>query len=264
MRASMRWTVTAIVGVLSCAAPSFAGSDCASGLPTPDGFPPCEICFTDVDGSPFCGQDLFCEYAQICTSDEDCPTDSRCARATCCGAEPICIATQDCVSCINPGVCFYYGECIAPLPCESMEFPTCEGGGCPEGMSCVADPSGGEQCTCDVPMLVVLESFRAEAVRHGIRVEWRTAIEVDTVAFRLLREVDVHGEKSIEPVTRQPIPARGLELGGAEYSVLDRSKRATPAARYYLEDIDLWGRVTRHGPAFVDAATSDNDARGNH
>ena len=37
-----------------------------------------------------------------------------------------------------------------------------------------------------------------------------------------------------------------------EDEFLDNSKQSAAAVHYYLEDIDLWGKVTRQGPIVVD------------
>ncbi len=58
-------------------------------------------------------------------------------------------------------------------------------------------------------------------------------------------------EKSLDVVAPM-IPAAGHGLVGAAYEFLDNSKRASAADQYWIEDIDLWGKVTRHGPIVVD------------
>ena len=44
------------------------------------------------------------------------------------------------------------------------------------------------------------------------------------------------------------IPASGGDLLGASYQFLDNDRKASAGARYYIEDIDIFGRATRHGP----------------
>ncbi len=51
-------------------------------------------------------------------------------------------------------------------------------------------------------------------------------------------------------VTPQLIPAKGTELGGASYEYLD-TDRPAGTVLYYLEDVDRWGTITRHGPVVV-------------
>ena len=48
------------------------------------------------------------------------------------------------------------------------------------------------------------------------------------------------------------IPALGNQLGGASYSHVDNLPGADDAVGYYVEDIDIFGKVTRHGPISID------------
>jgi hypothetical protein len=105
--------------------------------------------------------------------------------------------------------------------------------------------TGGEM------LLVELESFTADATRHGVLLNWRTISEIDNIGFRLLRERVVGREKSIEVITPELIPARGNNLVGADYEFVDTTQGLRGTVRYYLEDIDSWGRTTRHGPVEI-------------
>jgi hypothetical protein len=59
----------------------------------------------------------------------------------------------------------------------------------------------------------------------------------------------------VDVVSPQVIHPKGSDLSGAEYEFLDASKgRRSGDVAYYLEDIDLWGRVTRHGPVYPGGA----------
>ena len=120
----------------------------------------------------------------------------------------------------------------------------------------------------DSPFNIQLDSFTLRQTSRGVLIHWRTSIEIDTVAFSVLRaewapssRVDT-GTVVLRVVTEQPLPARGNALGGAEYEFLDRSPM-TPGRplHYYLEDIDLFGRTTRHGPAAVRTKPQTTDGR---
>jgi hypothetical protein len=100
-------------------------------------------------------------------------------------------------------------------------------------------------------LLAQLESFTAAVTKRGVRLEWSTASEIDNAGFRVLRERVVRNEKSIELLTPQLIPARGNSLVGAEYEFFDATPGLRGLIRYYLEDVDYWGRATRHGPVEV-------------
>ena len=99
-------------------------------------------------------------------------------------------------------------------------------------------------------LLVELETFGANMTSEGVLVSWTTALEIDTVGFRLLRESGAR-EKTIEVVTPNWIPSSGTEVNGSYYQFVDRSSRLGGEVLYYLEDMDLNGKVTRHGPAVL-------------
>ena len=69
------------------------------------------------------------------------------------------------------------------------------------------------------------------------------------MGFRVLRESG-NREKSMT-VIAPLIRAAGNGLTGASYEFLDNARQATGNVRYYIEDIDLNGKVTRHGPIEV-------------
>ena len=48
------------------------------------------------------------------------------------------------------------------------------------------------------------------------------------------------------------VPAMGTSLTGASYEVIDGSFAAADATEYILQDVDLFGKVTDHGPIMVD------------
>jgi hypothetical protein len=116
------------------------------------------------------------------------------------------------------------------------------------------------------PLLVVLESFTAELTLKGVQLHWRTAVEIDTLGFRVLRGKSDASE--LTTLNRELIPARGNELSGSEYRTFDGARQTVGTTLYYyLEDVDVNGKVTRHGPAIlvVDrpvVGTATPDARG--
>ena len=99
-------------------------------------------------------------------------------------------------------------------------------------------------------------SMSAKAVEDGVRVRWTTAMETDTVGFRVLRQSAGRREKALEPVGLM-VSAMGSEVEGGSYEVLDDSPAAGRAIHYFIEDIDLFGKVTHHGPIAVDRGVRD-------
>jgi hypothetical protein len=108
----------------------------------------------------------------------------------------------------------------------------------------------------DVPLLVTMESMSATATGDSVLVQWKTATELDTAGFRVLREDGAMHTKSLVPVSPTIAPA-GTSLTGAMYEFLDAGKGARHATRYWIEDVDNMGRITRHGPIEVDRSIRD-------
>jgi len=94
--------------------------------------------------------------------------------------------------------------------------------------------------------LVELSSFTAIGYEDHVEIEWTTATEIDNAGFNLYRSLSKVGEKS--KLNEGLIPAQSDELQGASYSFTDENY--TPGVTYYywLEDVDLHGRSTMHGP----------------
>jgi hypothetical protein len=101
---------------------------------------------------------------------------------------------------------------------------------------------------------VTLASFKVTRLPDGkVRLDWRTGYEVDNVGFRLYREQNgtrVRITSSIVPGSALMGGGRGMTFGGRTYTWSDTT--ATPAdagpVQYWLEDVDLKGKSTWHGP----------------
>jgi hypothetical protein len=105
---------------------------------------------------------------------------------------------------------------------------------------------------CETPLHVELESFTAAVVPEGVMLTWTTVAERDNAGFRILRERDGIRQKHATVMTPTPIPSQGNTLEGAEYRWLDATHQSPGTVFYWLEDIDLHGRVTSHGPVSVE------------
>jgi len=157
------------------------------------------------------------------------------------------------------------------------DVPPMPTGGCPgsEGACCTNGPGTQTECIettradCEanqslflgegvpcanqidcVTLVVKMESMAATVTPDGVRVTWTTIQEVDTAGYRVLRETASRekGVVAVSPV----IPVAGTGFTGASYEFLDNGKGARSALRYWIEDIDAFGRVTRHGPIAVE------------
>jgi PKD repeat protein len=180
------------------------------------------------------------ECLEVCDgqdNDGDGLVDEDLGTTTC--GTGACEVTVD--SCVDGEV----QECVPGAPGEeSSESATCSDGidnDC-DGATDIGD-SGCE------PLLVELESFTARSTSRGVLLEWTTTAEIDNVGFWIVT-TDAEG-RNLRRVTPAMIPARGDELSGASYEYLDRTRQRQGTLHYWLEDIDVHGRVTRHGPVVV-------------
>ncbi len=92
-----------------------------------------------------------------------------------------------------------------------------------------------------------LVSFSGKAQGRKVVLRWQTGTELDNAGFRIYR-ADVARREWVQ-VNPGLIPAQGNEVQGATYEFVD-----TPGiGRFYyvLEDVDLQGVATRHGPISV-------------
>ncbi len=93
---------------------------------------------------------------------------------------------------------------------------------------------------------VTLSSFTAAGDGQRIEIAWETKSEINTAGFNVLRR----DREGATPVTINPqlIPARGGELQGARYSLIDSDVTGEVTYDYYLESVDLQGAGTMAGP----------------
>ena len=118
----------------------------------------------------------------------------------------------------------------------------------------------GAQCT---PTAVSMESFTAKPHGNGVALNWKTGFEVDNLGFNIYRE------ESGEPVRINPSLIAGSALitrpgkaltAGWSYAWFDPVPLEHRIPRYYLEDIDLRGNKTWHGPIGVDFLSQDSNS----
>jgi hypothetical protein len=98
-----------------------------------------------------------------------------------------------------------------------------------------------------------VETFTATPVMgEGVQLHWQTGYEVDNLGFNVYRE----GSGQRTKLNASLIAGSALMVGpgttlqaGRSYAWWDDSVPVTGDGRYWLEDIDLNGRSTWHGPA---------------
>ena len=82
-------------------------------------------------------------------------------------------------------------------------------------------------------------------------VEWTTASELDTVGFNLLRAETQEGP--FEQINSHLVPAGSDSLSGSNYSFTDNSVKDGITYFYMLEEIEITGEASHHGPIVVKA-----------
>jgi hypothetical protein len=97
---------------------------------------------------------------------------------------------------------------------------------------------------------VSLLSFTAQGEGSAVSVEWQTAREFDNVGFHLYRSSSPAGP--FERINDNLISATQTQAKGGTYSFADTDVKVGSLYYYKLEDIDVYGKHTRHGPICVD------------
>ena len=95
---------------------------------------------------------------------------------------------------------------------------------------------------CLNPTVVQLSSFEAKPSSEKVKLNWKTESEIDNAGFNVWR---ADGFKKINPAI---IPALGSATEGSEYDYLDVDVLNRKQYIYLLEDIDMNGLSTFHGP----------------
>jgi hypothetical protein len=112
---------------------------------------------------------------------------------------------------------------------------------------------GGYTYTIDPsPTVVTLASFTATPHDGAILLAWETASEIDNVGFNLYRSESPSGQYA--KLNQPLIPGQSLgSLVGAEYAWLDEAVEPGKVYYYRLEDVEVGGKSTFHGPISASA-----------
>lgn len=106
-------------------------------------------------------------------------------------------------------------------------------------------PSGVTLPNCE-PTLVTLSSFSATPSSREVVIEWTTEAEIDNVGFNIYRAESRDGEYI--QINDTLIIGQGTATQGAVYHFNDTEVQNRLIYYYKLEDIDLNGNATMHGP----------------
>jgi len=96
------------------------------------------------------------------------------------------------------------------------------------------------------PTLVTLEEFNAVSGNHVVTLLWQTASEINNAGFNLYRSEVQNG--TYKKINAAIIPAQGISTQGGYYKFIDNKTQNRKTYYYKLEDIDLNGMSTMHGP----------------
>jgi len=93
---------------------------------------------------------------------------------------------------------------------------------------------------------MTLKNFNAAAKNRTITLKWCTETEIDNAGFNLYRSESENG--SYTKINTSLISAKGSSTQGAAYEFADNNVQNRKTYYYKLEDIDLNGTSTMHGP----------------
>jgi hypothetical protein len=114
----------------------------------------------------------------------------------------------------------------------------------------LADPSRGTNClschTICAPTVIELASFTATPKEGKVILQWNTGSEVDNTGFNIYRAESENGQYS--KINYSLITSKGTSTLSASYEFIDTDVQNRKAYYYKLEDIDLNGNATMHGP----------------
>jgi hypothetical protein len=93
---------------------------------------------------------------------------------------------------------------------------------------------------------VELASFTASPAEEGIMVRWATMSEKDNLGFNVYRSLEETSGWTV--INEALIPGAGTTSQRHDYSLLDEDVTDGMVYYYLLEDVDLSGKATTHGP----------------
>lgn len=96
------------------------------------------------------------------------------------------------------------------------------------------------------PTVITLASFNVILKSNKVILKWITESEIDNAGFNIYRAESENGE--YEKVNSSLVLAYGSGTQGASYEFIDNCVKNRKTYYYKLEDIDLNGNSTMHGP----------------
>jgi len=136
--------------------------------------------------------------------------------------------------------------------CFEMAFTTYDTGALNAGCEVPGDnlPDPGVQNGVGIKTgcvtVISLASFEAVAGNKKVSLQWKTESETNNAGFNIYRAESENGE--YVKINEVLIPAEGSATGSASYTFTDTTAKNGRTYYYTLEDIDLNGTATTHGP----------------
>ncbi len=96
------------------------------------------------------------------------------------------------------------------------------------------------------PTLIHLAELEAVPGSNSVTIEWKTESEIDNAGFNVYRAAA--GDADFVQINSTLIPAQGSVAESAAYTFTDEDARNRRSYQYMIEDIDLNGTATMHGP----------------
>jgi hypothetical protein len=100
--------------------------------------------------------------------------------------------------------------------------------------------------TTTPPTIIQLSYFAATPKAGKVILQWNTEAEIDNAGFSIYRAESETGKYT--RINDSIVPAKGLATQGASYEFIDTDVKNRNTYYYKLEDIDLNGTSTMHGP----------------
>jgi len=101
--------------------------------------------------------------------------------------------------------------------------------------------------TTEIPTLINLSSFDAQGIWRFVVLTWKTESEVNNAGFNIYRAETEDGD--YVKINASLIPANGSTTEGASYRYIDQTAKRGTTYYYKLEDVDMSGNTSIHGPA---------------
>jgi serine protease len=122
----------------------------------------------------------------------------------------------------------------------------------PDGSTCTTSTCGSGivnagATLANTPTTVELLSFTASGTEKSVMLNWETATEIDNLGFNLYRTEIIDGTR-IQVNSEMIFSVNPGSPYGYTYEYIDSGVASGITYNYWLEDVDIYGKSTLHGP----------------